>query len=402
MKTNVKKELVACIKYFLNTFSTQNISYGLVFDSYPPIKNYEMASIAGTGYLFSALVLASIYNIISKEDALRITKKALETLEKIETREGFYYHFYDMETGKPRNGCEVSDIDTSILLLNLLVSSGYFGLEVSEIVNRIYARMNFKYFVKNKIFYMAINNKNEIIGKWDHYAEQLMLYVLAAASPTSEYAVNEEPYYSFKRPHGKYGNHEYIYSWSGSIFAYQYSQQFINFKNYYDKEGDCWYKNSLEATLGDYQYCIDNPKRFKTFSSKSWGLTACLNRNGYFAGYGGGIKGEKEDLNDGTVSPCGALGSMNFTPKESLQALNNYYSYSEFIGKYGLYDSYNLDDNNFFAKNYIAIDKGITMIALANYHRGTVYRLVNKTGYIKKAFKILNIKKRSKLWQVFH
>ena len=65
------------------------------------------------------------------------------------------------------------------------------------------------------------------------------------------------------------------------------------------------------------------------------------------------------------MAPCGAIGSLVFTPELSLEALNYYYKDSKLVGKYGLYDSYNLDQN-FYANRYIAIDKGITAVMLAN------------------------------------
>lgn len=42
-----------------------------------------------------------------------------------------------------------------------------------------------------------------------------------------------------------------------------------------------------------------------------------------------------DKINDGTVAPCGAIGSIVFTPKETLEAIKHYYNeYPKLWGKY--------------------------------------------------------------------
>ena len=40
---------------------------------------------------------------------------------------GFYYHFLDMETGRRAGQCELSTVDTAILLAGMLTASAYFA-----------------------------------------------------------------------------------------------------------------------------------------------------------------------------------------------------------------------------------------------------------------------------------
>ena len=99
--------------------------------------------------------------------------------------------------------------------------------------------------------------------------------------------------------------------------------------------------------------------------------------------------------NDGTVTPCGAIGSIVFTPKESIKAMEHYYNnYPKLWGKYGLKDGYNLEGfKPWFAKEYIGIDKGIEMIMIENYLKGTIWDYFMKNEYVQKGLKILEFSK---------
>ncbi len=76
--------------------------------------------------------------------------------------------------------------------------------------------------------------------------------------------------------------------------------------------------------------------------------------------------------NDGTVAPCGAIGSVVFMPKETMEMMEYlYHTYPKLWSKYGFLDGYNLEkDKLWVSKEYIGIDKGISMVMIENYlHR---------------------------------
>lgn len=133
------------------------------------------------------------------------------------------------------------------------------------------------------------------------------------------------------------------------------------------------------------QYCIDNKDRYKTYGEKSWGLTSCLGPKGYCSF---GAKPCEADLtleNDGTITPCGAIGSIVFTPEESIKAMEYYYNtFPKLWGKYGFKDGYNLEGNKtWFAKEYIGIDKGIEILMIENYLNGTVWKYFMQNKFVE-------------------
>ena len=80
---------------------------------------------------------------------------------------------------------------------------------------------------------------------------------------------------------GSYGGINHIYSWFGSLFTYQFSQAFYNFKLYNDENVINYYNNSVNASLTDYIFCKSLESTYKTFKTPAWGLTACDVPKGY-------------------------------------------------------------------------------------------------------------------------
>lgn len=137
--------------------------------------------------------------------------------------------------------------------------------------------------------------------------------------------------------------------------------------------------------------------KFKTFNKNSWGLTACVAPRGYSGGYGASPSFSNLDIeNDGTVAPCGAIGSIVFTPNESIKTLEYFYNNCSYLwGKYGLKDSYNLArTKRWVSKEYLGIDKGIEILMIENYLTGFVWKYMMKNKYIRNGLKILEIKQR--------
>lgn len=391
-KDNVHRELYLCYKFFMDAYSKEEQSFGLVPDSFPS-KWQNTSSIAGTGYLFSALVVGVDFGYISKEEANKIAIKAARTMRKLESYHGWFYHFYEIDTGEPTIHSEISTIDTALMVAGLLTAGSFFGGEVLEIARFILNRMNYQYFLLQygHMLSMSMNYQFNFQGHWDRYAEQLILYILGAAISNPEHCIDKEIYYNFIRDYGSYKNHNFIYSWHGSLFTYQYSQAYIDFRNYVDRDGVNWFNNSLEATKAAYEYAVDSEGEFKSFHRLSWGLTACANKGGYSGRYGSPPCGERKIYNDGTLAPCGAIGAIVFTPKESIDALNYFYTKNELTSDYGLLDSYN-EDKDYFCPYYLSIDKGISMVMISNYLKETIWRYFMCLDEIQKALSKLEFK----------
>ncbi len=387
----VLQEAHACFKYLWELAQTDESSgaYGLVRDRYPGSRN--MASTAATGFALAGIPYGIEKGWITKAEGEERASKTMDTLLSLENHGGFLYHFINMLNGNHSKGSEVSVIDTGILLCGAIVCGEYFGGEVKEKVQQFYDAIDWSFYLDSSknMFYMGYSPEEGFSGHWDVYGEQLMLYVLSAGSDT--HALDKKPYYTFRRTVGNYAGYEFVHSWFGSIFTYQFSHAFIDFRGKVDEKGMDWYENSVAATLAARQFCINNADKFSTYGENSWGLTACDTIEGY-DGLQGAVPsggGNTAHRSNGHVATAGAIGSMPFAPEYCIAALENYMTYEKLVGdEYGLKDAYNLD-KDWYAKDYVGIDKGISLLMIANYESEIIWDLFMQNDNVQKGMDVL-------------
>ncbi len=369
--------------------------YGLIRDRYPGSPG--ISSIASVGFGLTAYLVGIQKGYVSQQEVYERVSGTLDTLLSLERVNGFYYHFLDMRSGKRAWNSEVSSIDTAILLMGVLSVGEYFGGDIGAKAQRIYDEVNWPWFVdkSRNMFYMAYRPEKGFEGYWDFYAEQLMLYILAAGSDT--HPIDPALYYSFTRHRAKYGDGKpFIHSWFGSIFTYQFSHAWIDFRDYYDRDGVNWFDNSVEASLAHYNFAVAVDDKYETIGPLAWGLTACDGPDGYEGRYGAPPSGYdyKSHYVDDTVPPAGAIGSIVFLPKQAEQAMVHYYSFERLKGPYGFRDAFNLS-RNWFATDVIGIDKGISLLMLANYQSDFIYTITMRNAHIQKGLERLQFTKRA-------
>ena len=387
---NLITEAYASFLYFWEQTQTADGSpgYGLTRDRWPGSEN--MASVAATGYALTAYPIGVEYKWITRQQGEERALKTLDALMRMDTVSGFYYHFINMTTGKPMRNTEVSVIDTALLLNGVLTAGEYFGGDIKNKADEIYRRVDWNFYIdKGKSqYYMSYTPGKGFSGHWDNYAEQLMMYVLGAGSPT--HPMDKKVYDGFNRMKGSYGGQpDFIYSWFGSIFVYQYSHAWIDFRNKKDDRGVNWFDNSVYASRAAHKFAVDNKKDYKSFSETSWGLSACDTPTGY-SGLLGSPPARGNEVAD-VIPPAGAIGSVVFTPAESLGALDYYMTVPNLLGKYGLKDAFSLS-KNWVANDYVGIDKGITLLMLINYDSEFVWKTCMKNQYVKNGLTRLGIK----------
>jgi hypothetical protein len=98
----------------------------------------------------------------------------------------------------------------------------------------------------------------------------------------------------------------------------------------------------------------------------------------------------KQHFIDDTIPPSGAIGSIIFVPEQAQRAMMHYYTIDRLKGKYGFYDAYNLAQD-WVATDVIGIDKGISILMLANYQDDFVYSIMMKNEHILEGINRLQI-----------
>lgn len=389
----IEFEMKGSFDYFWEQANTDMDSpgYGLIRDRYPGSEG--IASIAAVGFGLTAYLVGIEKGYITREAGMERVNHTLDTLLSLDRVEGFYYHFLDMKTGKRAWNSEVSSIDTAILMMGVLSAGEYFAGEIETKAQELYEEVNWTWFLdeSRNMFYMAYRPEKGFEGHWDFYAEQLMLYVLAAGSDT--HPIDSLPYYTFTRHKAKYGTGQpFIHSWFGSIFTHQFSHAWIDFRGRTDKKEVNWFENSVEASLAQVNFAAAMDEKYLTLGPNAWGLTACDGPDGYNGLYGAPPSGfdNKAHLVDDTVPPAGAIGSIVFVPEAAERAMAYYYSLDQLNGKYGFLDAFNLS-RDWYANDWIGIDKGITLLMLANYQDNIVYKITMENKSILQGLNLLEI-----------
>ena len=408
-------ELEGAFYFFYETAVSDEYSpaYGLIPDRYHTHldRRGDVASIASVGFGLSMLPVGVEYGWITYEEGYNRAYKTLITLENLERTHGFYYHFLSMSNGKRVWNSEVSVIDTAILINGVLTVGKYFGGDLEKKANKLYEEVEWNwYFDENTYrFYMSYKPESGFSGSWSGYAEQLMIFVLAAGSPT--YKVDKSAYLNMKFSSTKSSKTDaydsFYLTWTGSLFTYQFSHAWIDFRDIEDEKGVNWFDNSVNATKAAIEFAKLYSDRYKTLHENSWGLSASDGPNGYVGPYGSAPNSGFANVVDGTVPPYGALGSIVFTPEESINAAKYYRTYEKLWSKYGFKDAYNLGvvdgfedtsikgkipEGGWFATDIIGIDKGISALMIENYISSFIWNIYMDIDYVKDGLNELGFK----------
>lgn len=372
--------------YFIKCSDPQT---GLTRDSSRP---GSPASIAATGFSLAALAIAQEQGWISYAEAYNRILKTLKTLDKkAQHKNGFYFHFLDARTGRRTWRSEASSIDTALVLAGALLAGEYFkGTPIETLAKKIYRRVNWKWMMnKSDLICMGWKPESGFLPYyWDSYNELIILQALAIGSPT--FPIAPSAWNQWDRFEDEYNGRKVVYSHSGSLFTYQYSHAFIDFRDLDDK-GINYFENSKQASLANKEFCYANRLSSKTYDESFWGLSASLGPGGYRA-YGA-KPGQAQ--HDGTVAPHACAASIVFTPRETLRTLRNLCEkYPDKVyGQFGFKDSFNLG-KNWWAYEYLGIDQGIMVVMIENYLNEGVWSRFMKLAPVEKWISLCSLNER--------
>jgi hypothetical protein len=333
-----------------------------------------VSSIAATGFGLSALCIADQRGYA---DSSLIKARVLATLNFLVTQtnvNGFYYHFIDMNTGQRAWNCELSSIDTTILLCGVLTCRQHFqDAQIQNLATQIYQRVNWPWMLNGGVtLSMGWTPENGFItNRWDIYCELMMLYLLAIGSPTNP--IPASSWQAIQRPVLNYQGLTYITNLSAPLFIHQYSHAWFDFRNKKDAYAN-YFNNSVTATQAHKLFCISLQNQFSDYSNNLWGITASDSAKGYTAWGGPPAMGQI----DGSVVPCAAGGSLPFLSAECIAVLRNIYKqFPKTWQRYGFVDTFN-PLTGWYDPDVIGIDAGITMLMAENLRSGFVWNTFMK------------------------
>jgi hypothetical protein len=362
-------------------------------DNVYPENDKHIVTSGGTGFGVMAILVGIERGFITRQQGVERLTKLMNWLETADRFHGVWPHWLNGETGKVKpfspddNGGDL--VETSYLAQGLLCVREYFKSGNAE--EQALAAKTDKLWKEIEFDWHRKNNENVLYWHWSPdkawkmnfrvtgYNECLIMYVLAAASPT--HTVPAEVYHqgwaqngAIKNDsaHQQYGlhldlKHNGAPQYGGPLFWSHYSYLGLDPRKLKDKYADYWQHN-VNHTLINYRYCVENPKKYKGYSADAWGLTASYSVNGYAA------HSPNEDL--GVISPTAALSSFPYTPQESMKAMRYFYDQlgDKIFGEYGFYDAYS-EHHNWYPARYLAIDQGPAVVMMENYRTGLLWKL---------------------------
>ncbi len=331
----------------------------------------EIASIAATGFGLTALCIAENRGWISPQAARDRVRLALRYLrDQLPHEHGFFFHFINWRTGERLWKCELSSIDTALLLAGVLTCRTYFDdPEIEALAKGLYDRVDWRW-MTNGGLRLRHGWKPEcgfLDASWSAYSEHMLLYLLALGA--DHQALASESWSAWERPWVEYGGRRFV-SVEAPLFIHQYSHAWFDFRGVRDEFLD-YFENSINATRAHQQFCSDLRREFPHFGGDIWGITASDSAHGYVAWGGPPRHGPL----DGTIVPAAAAGSLPFLPAECLRSLRCMRSQfgDRIWGRYGFRDAFN-PATGWYGRDVIGIDVGITLLMAENLRTGFVWR----------------------------
>lgn len=389
--------------------------------------NTSPASIASVGFALTVYPVAVKRGWATRDEAVEYTLKTLRNLwntpqgpERTGTSgyKGFFYHFLDRDTGlRSTNGgfaqCELSSIDTALLMAGVLFAKEYFDAdndkekEIRSLAEALFNRVEWDWMSDaNGEVYMAWHPETGM-GKalWHGYSEGQLVYALGMGSPTHPLKDGAwNAHIMHVKPQTHYGLN-YILLPGGPLFTYQYQHCWIDFRKIVDDKarelGFDWFENAKRATLAQHAYAIANPNRWRQYGAIYWGLTACDGPGNFskvingtertFRGYS--ERGAPNGFDDGTIAPTAAISSMPFTPDLSLKTLRHWIeNCPELYTKQGFRDSFNpsLDERTetgWVNVDSIGIDQGPIVLMIENARSEFCWDVMKKSEVLRNGLK---------------
>ncbi|WP_226064976.1 glucoamylase family protein [Kaistella polysaccharea] len=377
-----------------------------------PGADAAVITTGGSGFGMMTLLVAIKNGYVSRPEAVSRLKTSLTFLQNAERFHGAWPHWINGTNGKVipfgtmDNGGDL--VETAFLAQGLICVREYFKnstdpqeIALSTQADNLWKGVEWNWYAQGQnvlYWHWSPNYDFQMNLPVRGYDETLLTYVLASASPN--YTISKSVYQegwarngSIKTSASKYGiplivNHNGANGTVGPMFFSHYSFLGLDPRGLTDE-----YVNYGEATTNHakimHQYAVENPKNWKGYSTKNWGLTASYTRNGDGTT---GYSAHQPNNDLGVISPTAAISSLPYTPEESMSYLRFLYNETnlKYIGVAGPYDAYSIH-YDWLTPRYLAIDQGTMSPMIENHKSAFLWNLFMnapdvKNGLLKLGF----------------
>lgn len=396
---------------------------GLTADRWP---TPSACSIAAVGFALTAWTVGVSRGWMTRDGAAGLTLRALRTLtgapqgdqtSGVSGTRGWFYHFLNMDTGHRAGTCELSTIDTALLLAGALTAARAFDgeaeaeAEIRRLVKGMVAAVDWAFMLRpSGRFALGWSPEAGTIPyEWRGYNEAMILYILALGAEGSP--VPAGAWQAWCEGYGQ--------SWRetpaphlafGPMFGHQYSQLWIDFRGLRDpfmaERGLDYFENSRRAVLAQQAYARSNPGRWNGYNDQLWGLTACDGPGEFLQLRGLSIKRFRAysargafDFDDGTLAPTAVAASLPFAPEAVIPTLRRMIEDhgAAIYGPHGFQDAFNPSVTRapethgevrpltgWVGRDMLGIDQGPIVAMIENHRSDLVWRLMRDEPVIRR------------------
>ena len=324
---------------------------------------------------------------------------------------GFYYHFLDMEAGHRVWRCELSMIDSALLLAGMLTAAAYFDgddeteAEIRALAERLYRRVDWAW-AKDTHETLAQGWKPEfgfLRYGWEGYDEATILYLLALGSPTHPL------------PAESFGGWTVTYQWerllgqdvlyAGPLFTHLFSHAFIDFRGIRDafmrEKNSDYFENTRRTVALHREYAARNPHDFEAYGRDFWGISAGdgptdiaereAGRERRFLGYMS--RGAPYGPDDGTISPWAMLATLPFAPQAALSGTRCLLQdYPEVLTEDRFSSGFNptlvgADGQGWLSQGWYGLDQGLLVLTIENARSGLIWKLLRGSSWLARGLR---------------
>ena len=383
----------------------------------------DQIALGSSGFGIMALLVGAERGFATRAEVADRMLRILRFLKTADRFHGVWPHFLNGNTGRKMAYFGKYDdggdlVETAFLMQGLLCARQYFDhadpreTEIRNTITQLWRTVEWDWYRKDPSSDFLYWHWSPDYGfKIGHpligWNETMIVYLLAIASPT--HAVPTSLYHSgwagqsplaiayrqawsrttdgdhYVNGHSYFGHRLDVGEGNGSeLFFTQFSFMGFDPRNKRDRYTN-YFDNNRAIALISHDYALANPRAHVGYGDDAWGQSAGVHS-------GGGRPRPVDD--NGTLTVHAALGSMPYTPRQSMAALKHYYRDlgAKTWGVYGFTDGFNETDN-WHEEVYMALNQAPTVVMIENARSGLLWRLFMKNVEISPALDAIGFRR---------
>jgi hypothetical protein len=385
--------------YFAENANPEN---GLIADTSRP---GSPCSIAVVGFALSCYPVAVERHWMPRAEAAARTLKTLEFFWHSTQNDqanatgfkGMYYHFLDMRSGERVWQCELSVVDTTLLMAGILTAACYFdgaGDEerIRDLSNALHRRVDWQW-AQNGLETVAQGWKPEcgfLHYGWEGYNEATIVYVLGISSPAHPLPAASFAGWTCTYQWENLLGHDVLYS--GPLFTHLFSHAWIDYRGIQDgfmrERGSDYFENTRRTIAVHREYCARNPRGYEGYGLNLWGITAGDGpgdremrqdrRDRRFFGYMS--RGAPYGPDDGTIAPWAMLSTLPFNAEAALLGTRHLLeTYPQVCSNDRFSSGFNptlrAKGTGWLSEGCYGLDQGLLVMMIENYRTGLIWKI---------------------------